>query len=125
MFRRKEAPKPPSPPVAENFIDRGVHLRADLRVEGSIAFHGTLVGNLRVGDVVYVGPGATIDGVVEAREARIEGKINGDLKAKEKVDLLPGSRLHGDVYTISLRIEEGAILRGTSFHGGDTWGEDD
>lgn len=136
MFRRNEKkdvvpsraslpPRPAGPTRSENVVDGGVTLHADVWVDGSIVFHGTLFGNLKVQGSVYVGPKATIEGNVEADEARIEGKILGDLRAKERVDLLPGSRLQGDVHTCSLRIEEGAILRGTSYHGGDTWGEDD
>lgn len=125
MFRQTPSNSPPAARNTETLVDGGVILHADIRIEGSLIFHGVLFGNLSVRDTVYVGPKATIEGNVEANEARIEGRITGDLKAKERVDLLPGSRLQGDVYTSSLRIEEGAVLRGTSFHGGDTWGEDD
>ena len=125
MFRQTDPGGPRTARTVENLVDGGVVLHADIQIEGSLVFHGTLVGNLQVRDSVYVGPKATIEGNVEAREARIEGKIIGDVRAKDRVDLLPGSRLQGDVYTCSLRIEEGAILRGTSFHGGDAWGEDD
>lgn len=117
MGRRNGNEASPAAGRAESVIDGGVTLRADIRVEGSVVFHGALIGNLRASETVYVGKTATIEGQVEANEVRIEGRIVGDVRATERVDLLPGSRLQGDVHTNSLRIEEGAILRGTSFHG--------
>ncbi len=107
-----------------NIVQAGTRIHADMEIEGSLIFLGTLVGDLRVSGDLVVGRDATIEGNVDAQVARVEGKVKGDLKTKESVDLLPGSHLHGDVYTRCLRIEEGAILRGTSYMG-DSWVDDD
>ena len=45
------------------------------------------------------------------------GIIRGNLRAREVVDLLDGSRLEGDVYTKCFRIRDGAFFQGESHMG--------
>lgn len=81
---------------------------------------GKIVGSLNVNGLLYVGASADIKAEVEAVQARVAGKIRGNLKARESVELLEGSRLEGDVFTKCFRIEDGAFFQGNC-HMGEAW----
>jgi cytoskeletal protein CcmA (bactofilin family) len=99
-------------------------VRGDLDVPGDLIVFGRLQGSVRVGGTFTLAPQALVEGDTECQQARISGRIKGNLKARDGVDLMQGAKLVGDVYTRSLRIEEGAILQGMSYMG-DSYVEDD
>jgi len=93
-------------------ISAGTVFDGALTVDGSARIEGKAMGSIKVEGVLIVGPGAEVSADVEAIEARVSGTIRGNLKARESVELLGGSRLEGDVYTKCFRIEAGAFFQG-------------
>ena len=107
----------------DTVVSSGTTLEGKLQVEGSLRIDGRMDGSLTVNGLLLVGAGAEIRADVEAHEARVAGKIRGNLKARESVELLQGSRLEGDVFTKCFRIEDGAFFQGNC-HMGEAWRED-
>jgi cytoskeletal protein CcmA (bactofilin family) len=107
----------------DTIVSAGTSLEGKLAVEGSLRFDGRLEGSLNVKGLLLVGVEADIQADVEAGTARVAGKIRGNLKARESVELLQGSRLEGDVFTKCFRIEDGAFFQGNC-HMGEAWVED-
>ncbi|MEZ4654751.1 MAG: polymer-forming cytoskeletal protein [Candidatus Eisenbacteria bacterium] len=112
------------PGRAATIVNANTQIRGDLDVQGDLIVHGRVEGTIRVHGMFTLGAEAMVVGNTECQNARISGRIKGNLKAREGVDLLQGSKLAGDVYTRSLRIEEGAILQGMSYMG-ESYVEDD
>ena len=56
--------------------------------------------------------GATLTGDVKASAIRVEGRVQGNLEAKTKIQLTASARLEGDVQTQRLEVAEGAVLVG-------------
>jgi cytoskeletal protein CcmA (bactofilin family) len=110
--------------TADTMVGSGTFMEGKLVVEGSLLIDGRLEGNLTVRGFLTVGPAADIRADIEAGEARVAGKIRGNLKARESVELLPGSRLEGDVFTKCFRIEDGAFFQGNC-HMGEAWLDQD
>ena len=50
---------------------------------------------------------------VQARSILIEGRIHGNLEASEKIDIRKTGTLEGDIVTVGISIEEGAMFRGS------------
>lgn len=98
--------------VAANTVIRG-----DMEVTGDLVVYGRLEGTIRVQGTFTVAEQASIMGDTDCQTAHISGRIKGNLKAREGVDLIQGAKVVGDIYTRSLRIEEGAILQGMSYMG--------
>jgi cytoskeletal protein CcmA (bactofilin family) len=61
---------------------------------------------------VTVGPNGRVQADIEAREIIIEGSVQGNLKAGERVQLGAQSKVQGSVLTPRFAIEDGARLRG-------------
>ena len=102
---------------ADTVVGSGTSVEGTLKVEGNLLLDGKLDGTLTVNGRLEVGAGAEIRADVDAVEARVAGKIRGNLKARESVELLQGSRLEGDVFTRCFRIEDGAFFQGNCHMG--------
>ena len=84
-----------------------------------IAFEGILRVNGYVAGVICSDEGRLIveaDGEVDAdisvHDATINGCVRGDIHAKRKVELRGSARVVGDIETVALSIEPGAVFEG-------------
>ena len=84
-----------------------------------IAFEGTLRINGYVAGVICSNEGSLIvdaDGEVDAdirvQDATIYGCVRGDIHAKQRVELGGSARVVGDIETVALSIEPGAVFEG-------------
>ena len=102
---------------ADTVLGAGTVFEGQLTVEGSARIEGRVTGVVKVSGLLVVGAKAEIQAEVDAGEARVAGIIRGNLRAREVVDLLEGSRLEGDVYTKCFRIRDGAFFHGESHMG--------
>jgi len=72
-------------------------------VEGSIFLKG---GNLTVG------PNGQVRANVDAKGIIVQGKLEGNLQASDRVELRKSAVVTGDIATRRIAIEEGAYLQG-------------
>jgi len=93
-----------------------ISFRDMVRVNGHIA--GTIYS--KTGTLI-VDTHARIDANVEVAVAVISGTVNGDIVAHERVELGPRARIHGNIWTPSIGIKDGAIFDGvcTMIQGSD------
>ena len=75
----------------------------DGQVEGSIELrsHG-----------LTVGPNGRVHANIVAQDVVIFGKVEGNVRASERVELKRSAVLHGDIFTQRIVIEDGAFLKG-------------
>ena len=79
-------------------------LRIDGRFSGKITSStGTLI----------VGAGGQVDANVEVAVASIQGVVNGDVIAFQRIELGRAAKLNGNIQTPSLVIEQGAVFEGS------------
>jgi cytoskeletal protein CcmA (bactofilin family) len=78
-------------------------LYIDGRVEGSIALKG---------NSLTVGPNGQVKASVEAKGIIVQGKLDGNLLASDRVELRKSAVVNGDITTQRISIEEGAYLKG-------------
>lgn len=78
-----------------------------IRVNGHIA--GTVYSK---GGTVIVDAGAKVEANVDVAVAVIGGTVKGDIVARERVELGPASKIHGNIWTRSIVIKDGAIFEG-------------
>lgn len=78
-------------------------LYLDGEVEGSIELHG---------HSLVIGPNGRVRANVHAKEVVVHGKVDGNLRATEKVELKKSALLNGDIFTQRIIIEDGAFFKG-------------
>ncbi len=93
-------------------IGPGAVLNGNLTAPETIRIDGTLNGDcICEGDLILGAEGA-IDGNISARSVTLSGKVTGDIKAQEKLELLPTAEVTGDITSKSLIIDENASFDG-------------
>jgi len=107
------------PEEAETIIGAGVRVEGTFNAVGNVVVKGELVGSMETQSDVYLMEGGVIEANIKASNAIIAGRVKGNLKVEEKIELNSTARLLGDINCQSLSIEEGAILHGKCKVGGD------
>lgn len=95
------------------FVGEGVTFKGVINYQGTVRIDGRLEGEISTQGTLIVGQNAVIDAKVEAGTIVCQGKIVGDIVAREKIQLSSPAVLDGSVKTPSLSMEEGVLLNGT------------
>ena len=105
----------PSIPTARNLACLG----STLKVKGKISsdedlqIDGTVEGPISLqGHRLIVGRTAQLSSEVTAREVIVYGKVTGNLRASDRVEIKKDGELIGDILTARIRIEDGAYFKG-------------
>jgi cytoskeletal protein CcmA (bactofilin family) len=97
----------------ESFIGANSNFKGDIDTKGTLRIDGTMDGNVNA-DWVILGEKAFLKGNITARGIIIGGRVEGNLKAKEIVEIKPKGQVSGDISTSKLTIIEGGIFDGRS-----------
>ena len=118
------ASQPPAPPPKAEIIPKpseaGVvgHLYKGSRVSGQIVFEGSariegyVEGEIQCHETLTIGEGAEVRAKISGKVIVIRGKVEGNVTAKEKIELAAPARLFGNVVTPRLVITEGVVFDG-------------
>ncbi|MEJ2696669.1 MAG: polymer-forming cytoskeletal protein [Candidatus Sulfobium sp.] len=98
----------------ESIIGADSHFKGEIETKGTLRIDGGVEGNVRA-DWVVIGEKALIRGDVAARGIIVGGKVEGNLRAKEIVELKNKGNVSGEIYSNKLTIAEGALFEGKSF----------
>ena len=105
-------------------LAKGVHLKGEIRVEGTVRIDGRLEGEIHTKGQVIVGEDGLVQGTVAAGTVVSSGRIKATVRAVERVQLLKTAIVIGDIHTPVLMMEEGAKLQGTTDMGVTAWADE-
>lgn len=95
------------------FVGHGTSLTGDTSFQMMLRVDGHLTGTVSSdGGTLIVGNNGQLDAHTSVGIAQINGTINGDISATEKVHLGRTARVVGNITTPKLVIEEGAVFEG-------------
>jgi len=94
------------------FVGEGVEFKGVINYQGTVRIDGKLEGEIHTDGILIVGQSAVIDAKVEAGTIICQGRIIGDITAREKIQLMSPAVLNGSVKTPSLSMEEGVLFNG-------------
>ena len=115
MLKRDELSSVPTPTGDLNaLLGRGSEFEGKLTFEGTVRIDGKFTGTIVTNDVLVVGEGAKVNAEITCGTIIVHGEINGNVRAKNAIELHRGSRLRGDVDSPSLSIEKGVVFHGSS-----------
>jgi len=98
-------------PVA--WLGVGLTLKGELSGAEDVHIDCKLDGPVSLGgNRLTIGPTGKIQGEVVAREVVIEGKVNGEIRAHDRVEIHKEGSFIGDLFTSRISIQEGAYLKG-------------
>jgi len=90
--------------VVKGELSGSEDLVVDGEVDGSIALQGQSLTVL---------PNGRVRANIEARNVILHGRVDGDIHASERVELLKSASLTGNISTARILIEDGAFFKGT------------
>jgi len=98
--------------VAATVIGQGITIEGEVTSEDEVVVSGVLRGTLNVEGPVTVEGDGVVEADIGAHSVAIGGAVTGNVTASERVDLLAGGRLVGDVKAARLTIADGASFKG-------------
>ena len=98
--------------TSKNILNSDVEIKGNLRYSGELTFDGKLEGEVHTDGVLALGDGAVINGNINAQSVVVRGKVNGNVNAKEKIEIKARAELFGDIRATKLVIEEGVTYVG-------------
>ena len=99
---------------SKNILNSDVELKGTLKFAGELTFDGKLEGDISTEGVLNLGDNAVVKGNLNVNSVVLRGKINGNVTAKEKVEIKAKTELFGDIRSARLVIEEGVTFVGKS-----------
>lgn len=103
-------------------IGAGTVINGDIESDGDIRIDGFLNGNLSAKAKVFIGPEGGVEGDIHAIQADILGKVTGQLRIKELLQLLGKCEVEGDLFAGKLQVEPTANFNGSCHMGGNVVG---
>ena len=106
MFSRKH-------PKLEVVIGPESVFKGELTSQGTVRVDGRFEGNIAA-DCVIIGETGAILGDVVSKALIAGGKLNGNVRASDSVEIQPKGEVHGDIIATRLAVAEGAVFEGRS-----------
>ena len=102
------------PPTAGlvGYLYKGSRVNGQLSFQGAARIDGTVDGEIHCKGSLTIGESAEIHAKVSGQIVVIQGKVEGNITAKERVELLAPARLIGNVNAPRLVIAEGVVFEG-------------
>jgi cytoskeletal protein CcmA (bactofilin family) len=97
---------------SKNVLNSDVELKGTLKFAGEMTFDGKLDGDIQSEGILQLGDNAVVKGNINVTNVVVRGKVNGNVTAREKIDIKSKTELFGDVRAPKLVIEEGVTFVG-------------
>jgi len=95
-----------------NLVSMGTDIIGDIKSNGDIRIDGSLKGNLNTKGKVVIGPTGKINGEIFCKNSEVSGFVDGKITVSQLLNLKSSSKIHGDIITLKLSIEPGAVFSG-------------
>lgn len=94
-------------------LGKGSEFEGKLQFEGTLRIEGVYSGEIISDSVLVVGEGARVNAEIDIGTIIINGQVEGNVRAKQGVEIRGAGRLVGNVETPSLYIEKGVSFDGS------------
>lgn len=105
---------PPAEREPFSMIASGMCLEGELEGKEDLIIEGRVKGRLQTRGDVVVAPGGHVEAVIVARNITIQGRVDGNIEAREAVEIQQQGILIGDCRSRTIQIREGARFEGRS-----------
>ena len=93
-------------------ISAGTTVKGDLNSNHDLRIDGTIIGNVSSTAKIVIGASGSVEGDISGNQADIVGKVSGNIKTKDLLQLRGDCVVNGNVYAGKLQVEPTAIFNG-------------
>jgi len=95
------------------WIGRGIEVKGDIVFADRLQVDGKVNGKLTSDSgTLIVGESGHVEAQIDVGVCVVHGALHGNLIARSKLEIRQTGRVHGDVITPVLLVEEGAVFNG-------------
>ncbi len=96
----------------KNVLNSDVEIKGNLKFTGELLLEGKLEGEVNADGILTLGESGSVNGNINVNAIVIRGKVNGNVSAKDKIELKSKAEVFGDIRAAKLAIEEGVTFVG-------------
>lgn len=115
----------PRDSLVNSIIGAGSAVDGDIDVNGLLRIDGDVRGTVRATGKVVVGAAGRVEAPIRAASAIIGGTVKGDVYVSERLRILSGGVVIGNVFAPRLEAEDGTVVHGDVTVTGKLEGADD
>ena len=117
--QQQQTPRPQPRGGESQLSHNGTFLGPNVTIDGtvsgseSVLIEGTVRGKINLTGDLRIGTKARVDAAVHAKNVTIEGRLNGDVSADDRVELIASATVDGNIKAPKIVVAEGAKFRGS------------
>lgn len=87
-------------------------IKGEFTLKGTLRIDGEFNGKINSYSKVYIGKNGKVESLIIAKNIVIGGLIKGEIFAEEKITILKTAEIIGNIYSCSVKMEDGVIFDG-------------
>lgn len=108
-----ETPKPPYTASEMTLISKSIAIKGEVSCEEDLYVEGEVEGTIDPkGYRLTIGPNGRVKANITARAVVVQGRLEGNVQASDRVDLKQSATMVGDIVPQRISIDEGVTLKG-------------
>jgi len=100
--------------ATQSLIAADVEITGTIKSSGGVRIDGKLDGEMICTADAVIGKSAVIKGNIQVNSVVVEGLIQGNITAKDKIEMKSTAKVHGDIIAKRLSVEDGVTFIGRS-----------
>jgi cytoskeletal protein CcmA (bactofilin family) len=112
FFAKSSAKPSPASEEISAFLGRETSFEGKMTFEGVFRLDGKFEGEIFESGRLIVGETAAVKGKIGVNTIIINGLVEGEVYAKERVEIDSAGKFYGNLFTHTLVVKEGGILEG-------------
>jgi len=107
-------PKPPHTASEMTLISKSVAIKGEVSCDEDLYIDGQVEGTIDPkGYRLTIGPNGRVKANITARAVVVQGRLEGNIQASDRVDLKQSATVVGDIVTQRISIDEGVTFKGS------------
>jgi cytoskeletal protein CcmA (bactofilin family) len=96
----------------DGFVDEGTEFLGELRFRNVFRIDGRVRGRIVSDNTLIIGESGDVEAEIDCGVVSIKGQAKGQIRGRERIELLSGARVTGTLTTPTLTVEEGSLFQG-------------
>jgi cytoskeletal protein CcmA (bactofilin family) len=109
---RTKGPNPDDVQPANTVIGIGSNFRGTLMVSGTLKIDGEFEGDILNCERLEIGEHGVMRADIEVRDALVQGRVHGNIRALGVLEMKTGARVEGDIAAMTVTMEPGVHFTG-------------
>ncbi|MGH9487998.1 MAG: bactofilin family protein [Terriglobales bacterium] len=94
-------------------LGKSFHFKGDISGTEDIYIDGEVEGTIQLpNQIVTIGPNGAVSADIQARELIVHGKVKGNAKAQDRIEVGRSGSVLGDMAMARISIQDGAFIQG-------------